>query len=102
MDFKILETQSHFKDSQQLNMSLNACIEDVRSSIFDNESTSEMYIDTPLENSAKYMEPSPCSNLTKFPKCNHYCTWHKNFFENIPNHEFLTIMNYALPQRKIR
>ena len=102
MDFKILETQNHFKDSQQLNRSLKACIEDVHFSIFDNEGTSEMYIDTPLENSAKYMEPSPCKNLTKFPSCNHYCTWHKNFFENIPRDEFLTIMNYALPQRKIR
>ena len=102
MDFRILDTESHFKDSQELNNSLKACIEDVRSRSFDNEATSEMFLYTRLENSTKYMEPSPCSNLTKFPKCNNYCTWHKNFFENIPRDEFLTIMNYALPQRKIR
>ena len=102
MDFRILETESHFKDSRELNISIKECIEDVRSSTFDNDSTLEIYIDKEIGNSARYMKSSPCLNLKFFPKCDYYCTWHKNFFDHIPKDEFLSIMNYALPQRKIR
>ena len=102
MDFRILGTENHFKDSQELDNSLKACIEDVNSITFDNEATLDKYIDIQTVDSAKYMDPSPCLNLKKFSKCTHYCMWHKNFFQDIPRTEFLTIMKYALLQRKIR
>ena len=101
-DFRVLDTEGHFEDSQQLNSSLKACFEDVKANSFMDKSTGQMYINKELENSAKYMEPSPCLNETKFPKCHHYCTWHKSFFKDFPKIDFLTIMKYGLPQRKIR
>ena len=43
----------------------------------------------------------PCNNLIQYPECTNYCHWHKNYFKQWPREEFLTIMRYALPQRKL-
>ena len=102
MDYSIFNTEGHFDDSPELNNSLKACLEDVQAKSFHEETTTDMFINKDIGISAKYMEPSPCLNLTKFPKCNHYCTWHKKLFEDMPKNDFLTIMKYGLPQRKIR
>ena len=100
IDFRVIDTEGHLEDSPQLNNSLKACFKDVQANSFGIKETVEMYFTETIGNSAKYMEPSPCLNLTKFHKCNHYCDWHKNFFDVTPKKEFLTIMQYALPQKK--
>ena len=44
---------------------------------------------------------SPCLQLNEYPSCSEYCSWHKEFIQNISKEEFLLIMSYANPQRKI-
>ena len=49
----------------------------------------------------KDIQPSPCTDLVKFPGCNDYCTWHENYFKTIHKVDFLQAMSYASHQRKI-
>ena len=49
----------------------------------------------------KDIQPSPCSDLAKFPSCNDYCTWHEDYFKTIKKSNFLQAMSYASHQRKI-
>ena len=48
-----------------------------------------------------YVPQLPCTDLKHYPECNEYCNWHSNYFTNWPREEFLTIMRYAMPQRKL-
>ena len=113
MDFRILSKKKvqmwtmglekgQFDDSPQLNNYLKSCLEEVQSKTLEKQTTLEKYINKHIGYNAKYMEPSPCFNLETFPTCKQYCTWHRNFFQEIPKNEFLTIMKYSIPQRKIR
>ena len=103
MDFRVFDTEGHFEDSQKLNISLKACIDVVHSNTFENKIIEKVYfVKKDIGNSTNYMEPSPCLNLNKFPECSHYCTLHSNLFKDLTRIEFLTIMKYATPQRKIR
>ena len=43
----------------------------------------------------------PCMNLTQYPECIDYCTWHKKLFSGWKKEEFLTVMRYGMPQRKV-
>ena len=45
----------------------------------------------------------PCSleKEENFSECREYCKWHKDFFEKWSRNNFLTVMRYALPQRKL-
>ena len=43
----------------------------------------------------------PCMNLEHYPDCIEYCNWHQTVFKDMKKEELLTIMKYALPQRKI-
>ena len=43
----------------------------------------------------------PCADIIKYPVCKDYCTWHKNMIDKFNKDEFLTIMKYSLPHRKI-
>ena len=49
----------------------------------------------------KYSGTSPCTKLEIQSQCTEYCNWHKRLFNALQKEEFLTIMRYALPQRKI-
>ena len=51
--------------------------------------------------SKKFMAQSPCRNLEKNPRCIEYCNWHEKTFKEWKKDEFLTVMRYALPQRKM-
>ena len=50
------------------------------------------------------MKPSPCSNVSEQNPCQTYCKWHESFFDwnSIRKEEFLVIMRYSLPQRKLK
>ena len=48
-----------------------------------------------------YTDKSPCSELEKYSQCKEYCNWHKNVFNQRSREEFLTMMRYSMPQRKI-
>ena len=46
------------------------------------------------------LEVFPCSDIDAYPKCIDYCNWHKEYFIN-NRKNFLTIMKYSKPQRKM-
>ena len=103
-DFRVIDTK-HLEDSQQLNQYLKDCLEDTNSDAFQGENIEKVHIGSKYKSghaALKYLKPSPCLNLKKTSKCSQYCTWHKHFFEDMPKREFLTLMTYARPQRKIR
>ena len=71
--------------------------EDYVTSFFSNtEDYYEIYL-----GSNEYHSIHPCKDLEHFPSCTQYCSWHKRFFESIDRKEFLTVMKYGSPQRKI-
>ena len=105
-DFRVINKNHHFDGSKQLNQSLRGCLKDVHTTFnagknMDNVNV-ELGTDKYIHHTEKYLEQSPCLNLKKFPTCSHYCTLHEKFFEKIPLIEFLTLMRYAMPQRKFR
>ena len=73
--------------------------------VANNFSTNKEEIDDPFKNILGAQKPpkaSPCLSLEKYPQCLDYCRWHKNLFKNWKKkEEFLTVMRYALPQRKL-
>ena len=104
-DFRVINKNNHFDGSKQLNKSLRDCLQDFHTHTIDSKKTQNLEIGSikyVIDYSNKDMEPSPCLNLKKFPKCSYYCTLHEHFFEKTPLREFTTLMRYAMPQRKIR
>ena len=75
------------------------CLKSVESAKFDHGNEVSFVEEKII--SFKYLEPSPCLNISQFPKCNDYCKWHNSFFKAWPKDEFITLMKYALPQRKL-
>ena len=57
-------------------------------------------IDILEDQSTEYFS-SPCLETEKYPQCNVYCNWHKKVLQRFTKKEFLTIMKYSLPQRKV-
>lgn len=100
-NFRLIDTSNDIEDNPQ---NLTDCLIDMHTnSIFVKEAESfDFGSRYNIHQDVQYLEPSPCLNLQKFPRCNKYCTWHHNFFEVTPKSEFLTSMTYAIPQRKIR
>ena len=43
----------------------------------------------------------PCLDLISYPQCSEYCNWHKNFFAKWSMKDFITLMSFAQPQRKL-
>ena len=104
-DFRVIDANNYFESSKQLNQSLRDCLQDFQTFAVFIKKTDDVEISAKEYkhgHSYKALEPSPCLNLKKFPKCSHYCTLHKHFFEKTPLPEFTTLMKYAVPQRKIR
>ena len=104
-DYRLINTKSHIEGNPQLNDYLGDCLIDVlNSSVFAKE-TEKLDFGARYsihQDTNQYVEPSPCLNLNKFPRCSKYCTWHQLFFEDVQKEKFLTLMTYAIPQRKIR
>ena len=44
---------------------------------------------------------SPCKDLDKYQFCSVYCKWHAQFIKDWSKQDFLTLMKFATPQRKI-
>ena len=113
MDFRELSENSTFPWSN-LNtgsirtppsslISMNESFVNCFKGIANNESTEKLNdfsFDEPLRIKL-YPEKSPCSKIEFYPQCIEYCKWHKTLFNGWKKEEFLTIMRYALPQRKI-
>ena len=61
----------------------------------------DSYYEKTLEHSLNLSALLPCLNLEKYSSCIEYCNWHMKYSESVSKKEFLTIMKYAMPQRKI-
>lgn len=44
---------------------------------------------------------SPCNNAKEFPDCNEYCHLHENLTNKWQKSKLLTMLKYAIPQRKL-
>ena len=53
-------------------------------------------------NPDSYVPKLPCNDQNQYPECIDYCQWHKKLFNDWTREEFLTVMRYAIPQRKLR
>ena len=42
----------------------------------------EFFMDRKKKSEGIFVEPSPCMNVTNFPKCKVYCDWHQNSVSN--------------------
>ena len=43
----------------------------------------------------------PCLDMKSYPECSEYCNWHKEFFDKWFMEDFMTVMSFAQPQRKL-
>ena len=76
------------------------CFEQVRSKI-DENGLDEYKFKRAEVKAKKDFQYSPCLRFDEYPMCSEYCSWHKEFIQNIRKEEFLLIMSYATSQRKI-
>ena len=44
---------------------------------------------------------SPCKDLDEYEICSVYCKWHAKFIDDWEKEDFLTLMKFAIPQRKM-
>ena len=86
--------------SQERYSSFQSCFENIMGKMDEDESFDEHTFKKEFI-ARKDIQPSPCSDLVKFPSCIDYCTWHENYFQTIHKVNFLQAMSYASYQRKI-
>ena len=99
-DFKthsFLSSDDFFDNDLGVEESLRSCISNVTSDVFSNEAQNFL---TEKIKYAKYLQPSPCLDMSKYPQCSQYCNWHSRYFKEYGD-EFITLMKYASPQRKL-
>ena len=82
------------------NFDIISCIQDVANKSEDNKKKQSFY-DGRVHKYKKDIHNTPCANLKKFSTCKSYCHWHQKYFNGKNKQEFLTIMKYAMPQRKM-
>ena len=79
---------------------MKSCIQEVESNTFGNHTTERFFKEE--VNPWNYLEPSPClENTTKYKRCNDYCNWHKTYFKELNKNDFITLMKFSMPQRKL-
>ena len=94
----------NFDDHSSFTKTLKNCIQDVLSSEeYGIEMEMKEFFDEKLEPPPRNRRPfsSPCLNASRYAKCNVYCNWHKTYFNDWPKEDFITLMRYAMPQRKM-
>ena len=85
----------------EIKASFISCFSDVTSN--NSEKVVDWFHDDKYEryDHQNYKHALPCMNLEKYLNCIEYCTWHRNLFSEWKKEEFLTVMRYSSPQRKI-
>ena len=79
---------------------MKSCIQEVKSNTFGNHTT-ELFFKEKV-NPWNYVEPSPClDTTTSYKSCNNYCKWHNTYFKELNKDEFITLMKFSMPQRKL-
>ena len=79
---------------------MKPCIQEVESNTFGNHTT-ELFFKEEV-NPWNYIEPSPClDNTTRYESCNNYCKWHNTYFKELNKNDFITLMKFSTPQRKL-
>ena len=105
MNKKILDQKIEERYGSRTNLpelyspSILKCIQDMAEMI--EKETERTYFEETVEVEKSSVSPAPCKEPNNtFPSCQEYCNWHKKFFKIISKAEFLTMMKYALPQRR--
>ena len=90
-------------DFSKLNIkpSLKKCFDDIEQKYPKSKNVQSDFEPWPMTVSEKYSNIFPCLERDKYPLCSDYCEWHDEFFKQLKKDEFMTIMRYSLPQRKI-
>ena len=108
VDFKTLDLESMTKDNQVifetlLDQEFYQCINDTlkRNAATDLNSLKDIIGFQLTNQSTKEAAILPCQEANVPTSCLKYCQWHKSYFDQVPRDEFLTIMRYSKPQRKI-
>ena len=104
LDFKVLtENSTNLRGTSppsltNMKKSFSHCFKEVAKV---NIEVFEEFFDQELVNPS-YTKQSPCfDQIDHDHPCHDYCKWHKKFIDDIGLEEFLTIMKFAIPQRKI-
>ena len=95
--FKAYKDHPYLED-QIVQESLRSCILEMSSG---SETKPDLFLGKQFEIFTKYLEPSPCYNVSSYPQCKAYCNWHYKYFKEWPKDDFITLMKFALPQRKL-
>ena len=70
-------------DMSELNLdSLKKCYTKIKSG---SQTQKKVLVDIKKPFKTRFLEASPCKNVTTNPTCEAYCDWHKNAVENLPS-----------------
>ena len=104
MDFKILSentTSNPGTSPQSLVNMKESFVSCFKLMTDENPEVKIEYFDQELINNG-YIGRSPCLEILDHDhRCKDYCNWHQNVIEKWDLKEFITVMKYSLPQRKI-
>ena len=75
-----INTSDAFEDNLHFQKQLKLCIQEVLSSDTNSAKDSMAYLNQQI-NYPNYVQPSPCKNISRYPKCGIYCNWHDSYFE---------------------
>ena len=98
--FSAIEPNQVLEESINSLESIEHCLRDVSEEHIEEQKEAALMNLEILQDNVIINFTSPCFEIEKYPQCSAYCSWHNTFLSQISRKEFLTIMKYALPQRK--
>ena len=107
MDFKQLsQSQSVWGLGYQTRMDLPSsftdCFENLTQIVYGKTKNNQDSVYYNSLGSEELMTTLPCILLDLNPQCQEYCSWHEKMTKTWNTEDFLTMMRFTMPQRKIR
>ena len=81
LDDKLLKPYEFDMPQLDLN-SLKDCYSKIKSN---SETQNKVFANREKPLKKRFLEPSPCSNITTNPNCKAYCNWHENAIKTLPS-----------------
>ena len=105
MDFlQLTENSSHWNTPNPLldiQESFVTCFKFVATSKQLYHTETDIFYDNQIKMEESFIDTSPCKDDEIPSECKNYCQWHQNVIEQMEKDDFLQIMKYGLPQRKL-
>ena len=80
-------------DMSELNLnSLKNCYNHIKSG---SQTQKKVFVDRQKPMKTKFLQPSPCSNMTANPNCKAYCEWHKYAEDNFST-QIRVLLGYVM------